>query len=354
MSLGRRVAELRRWDAPGLTLGDVGEAELLRRLMVIASEHAALGMLLAAGDDAALWQPPPGRQLAVSQDASVEGQDFERSWTHPGEVGRKAAIAALSDLAGMGAEPAWCVATLCARAETCVEDVMEIQRGLCTATSESGCTLAGGDVSGIEGPLVIDVCAGGTVVPGRLLRRDRGLPGDALVVTGHLGGAAAGLEILKGAPARQADHAGAAGWLGRQLHPSARLAEGMALVERGCDCGGDLSDGLLVEARRLAAASGCGAELWLEGLPLAPELQEAFPERWPELALGGGEDFELLAAVRPEELDRVLGTWPPQLAPLTLVGRLLPAPGLRLLAARAGTEVTPPPVLSRHFTIRHA
>jgi thiamine-monophosphate kinase len=254
---------------------------------------------------------------------------------------------ALSDLAAMGATPAWCTATLCAPAATVLDDVLALALGLREAGERAGCRLVGGDLSGIRGPLVVDVCAGGSVEPGRVLRRAGGRVGDVLAVTGTLGGAAAGLRtLLRGAPdGAAAEHVDA--WLDAQLRPRARLAEGRRLAALGVRCAGDLSDGLLVDAGRTAAASGCRAELRLERLPLAPGLRAAFPDAWQELAAGGGEDFELLVAAPAHLLERIAADWPAELAPLTPVGMLLEGGGLTLL--EDGAPRPAPPVQSRHF-----
>jgi len=115
------------------------------------------------------------------------------------------------------------------------------------------------------------------------------------------------------------------------------------------DCAGDLSDGLLADAERLVEASGCAAELWLDAVPVDPGIREAFGGAWVEVTLGGGEDFELLAAVRPEHVEGLLRLWPDALAPLHVVGRLVHGDGLRLLDHEGGSPVPLPPVRSRHF-----
>jgi thiamine-monophosphate kinase len=339
----------RRFDSGGPTLADIGEAQLLRQLVEIARQGAGASaeMPVAAGDDAAVWAPPGGADVVLSQDAIVEGEDFLRSWTDPWSVGERALQVALSDLAGMGARPRLCLATLCAAPSTCAEDVLALQSGLCAAAAATGCLVAGGDVSATRGPLVVDVCVVGLAASGRALRRDRGRPGDALVVTGTLGGAAAGLRTLLGE--LKPPPSIAARWVDRQLRPSARLDEGLALVEAGVLCAGDLSDGLLVDVGRITEASGCAAELWLDRLPTDPELRAALGAAWADAALGGGEDFELVAAVPPALLTSLLGAWPPRLRPLSVVGRLGGGSGTRVLDSEGGGPVAVPEISSRHF-----
>jgi thiamine-monophosphate kinase len=338
------------WATGGPTLAETGESVLVRRLLEIAREAGAPGLAVPPGDDAAVWIPAAGAEIVLSQDALVEGQDFRRAWLGPRQLGRRALAVALSDLAGTGASPAWCMATLCAPAATRLADVLEIQRGIAQGALEWGCVLAGGDVSDIDGPLVIDVAVGGTVTPGRCLRRDAGRPGDALVVTGSLGAAAAGLRVLLDGRATGPTAEQSRRWTDALIAPHPRIAEGLALVAADVRCGGDISDGLLADAARTAEASGCAADLWVDELPAGEGLPELFPEAWLELALGGGEDFELLVAVNEAALSWLLAGWAATLTPLHVVGRLRAGSGVRLLQHEAGGMVDPPTVCSRHYT----
>lgn len=283
----------RGFDTGGPTLGDVGERELLRALAEIARGTAA-ALALGSGDDAAVWSPEPGRDIAISQDAVVEGVDFRRTWLTPRRLGARALAVALSDLAGMGARPVWCAATLCAPASTCFEDVLEIQRGLCAAASAAGCAVAGGDVSALNGPVVIDISVGGTLVPGALLRRDHGRPGDLVLVTGLLGRAAAGLRLLLDGGEDLSEQELA--WVEAQRSPVARIAEGLHLVAAGVRCGGDVSDGLLIELERITEMSGCAAEVWMDRVP--------WKARWYRTSVRRGP-------TSPSEAGRTLSWWRP-------------------------------------------
>ena len=345
-------AATRPFGAAGPTLADVGESGLLARILgaTRAAREGTGELLLGPGDDAAVWQPPPGTALVLTQDALVEGVDFRRDWITPHQLGRRCVALSLSDLAAMGARPAFCLVALCAPASTSVADVEGLHAGIEEIAAESGCRLVGGDVSAIEGPLVLDVVAGGVVEPERVLRRDAGRPGDALCVTGTLGRAAAGLRVLTGALGDGVvDAHVVAAWRRAQLDPLPRMREGLHLARSGVRCAGDLSDGLLVDASRTAAASGCGVEIWRDALPVDAELCDAFHDDWSALAIGGGEDFELLAAVPPSDLDALRRAWPADLAPLSVVGRLVEGEGVRLLDREGGAQLALPPVSSRHF-----
>lgn len=336
----------RRFGAGGPTLAQVGERVLLERLVAISQEACPSGPV--SGDDAAVWSPPAGRDLAVSVDAVVEDVDFRRSWIDPHRLGRRAFAVAVSDIAAMGAEPVNCVATLCARGSEQVEDVLAIQRGLCQAAAAAGCPVVGGDVSAIGGPLVIDVCVTGSLPAGRALRRSDGRPGDLLLVTGILGRSAAGLQLLVDGDSPTSD--AERGWIGAHLEPVIRLREGARLLHVGVQCAGDVSDGILADASRTAAASGCAAEIWVDSVPVDEQLRHRFSHRWLELAVGGGEDFELLAAIAEPQLDALLRDWPDELAPLTVIGRLTDGSGLRLLDRPGGSQRTPPASLAEHFS----
>jgi thiamine-monophosphate kinase len=336
----------RDFDTGGPTLADMGERELLKALAEIARATSP-GLALGSGDDAALWTPHAGRDVAISQDALVEGVDFRRSWITPRQLGARAMSVALSDLAGMGARPAWCAATLCAPATTDAEDVLEIQRGLCSVAAVAGCAIAGGDVSAIDGPLVIDVAVGGTVEPGAALRRDRGAAGDLVLVTGRLGRAAAGLRLLLDGGEDLSDQGRA--WVDAQLAPGIRIAEGLHLVAAGVRCGGDISDGLLVELERITEMSACGADIWLDRVPVDAALVTDFGAAWPDLALGGGEDFELVVTVAADRVPALLEAWPDHLAPLTAAGSLRAGAGVAVLDREGGTHLPTPRLSSRHF-----
>jgi thiamine-monophosphate kinase len=340
------VTAERRFGAGGPTLAEVGERTLVRGLVAIS--EAAAPNSSGRGDDAAVWSPPAGRDLAVSVDAVVEEVDFRRAWIGPRALGRRAFAVAASDLAGMGAQPVLCLATLCARGTEQLEDVLDIQRGLCEAAAAAGCAVVGGDVSAIDGPLVIDVCVTGSLPAGRALRRSAGRAGDVLLVTGVLGRAAAGLRLLLdgAAPATVEEQ----GWLAAQLQPTARLAEGARLLGSGVGCGGDISDGLLADASRTARACGSAVELWAASLPVDAGLRTRFGSEWLQLAVGGGEDFELVVALAEAEVPALLHGWPADLAPLTAVGTLREGSGVRLLDRRGGEEIAQPRSSAMHFS----
>lgn len=243
-------------------------------------------------DDAALFDPPAGRQLVVAADAMVEGVHFLPT-DPPETVGRKLLRVNLSDLAAMGAEPlGYLMTTSFPRG---VEDgwIAGFVAGLAEDQRIFGLTLLGGDTTATPGPACLSLTILGTVPAGEALRRVGARPGDGVWVSGTLGDGALGLRVLRGELPGDPE-----GYLaGRYRLPEPRLALGRAL--RGlARAAMDVSDGLVQDLGHLCRAAGCGAEIEAAAVPLSPAaraLVEADPARLV-LALTGGDDYELLFA----------------------------------------------------------
>jgi thiamine-monophosphate kinase len=281
----------------------VSEFELLARLRE-RLPPAGARVLLGSGDDAAV--SVPGGATATSVDAVVEGVHFRRGEAGLGQIGRKALGAALSDLAAMGAEAGEAYVAVGVPADLDEEGCLELFGGIAALAAETGTTVAGGDVTRAPVLTLAVTVVGHAARPELLVGRGGAEPGDVLLVSGELGGAAAGLLLLA-RPELAASVASAAAdsLRRRQLDPEPRLATGQALAAAGAHAMIDLSDGLGGDAAHLAAASGVGLRIELADLPLASGVKEvaAAAACDPlELATGGGEDYELLAALPPERL----------------------------------------------------
>lgn len=250
---------------------------------------------LGIGDDAALLAVPPGQELAVAIDTMVEGVHFPRD-TAAVDIGWKALAVNLSDLAAMGATPAWALLalTLPDANEAFIDGFAD---GFAQLAQMYRLALVGGDTT--RGALTISVAVQGFVPPGKALTRAGAQVGDAVMVTGTLGDAAGGLRFLQ-----QGHHSDALSTylIERLNRPTPRIAAGLVLRECANACI-DISDGLLADLGHICAASNVGAEIEAAWLPRSSALLGLFDEAGSrDLALSGGDDYELCFAVPPQHV----------------------------------------------------
>jgi thiamine-monophosphate kinase len=260
---------------------------------------------LGVGDDAALLQSPPGAQIVATMDTLVEGTHFPPG-SPPASIGHRALAVNLSDLASMGARPAWALLalTLPKIDEGWLE---EFTAGFAALARDYNVALVGGNTT--SGPLSITVQILGHVAKSTALLRSGAQPGDRVFVTGTPGDSAAGLAIELGKLPSSSDPDS---YLrNRFLYPSPRVALGDCLRAYATACI-DVSDGLLGDAGKLAKASGRGVEIKFADVPVSEELVSAVgDQRARELALTGGEDYELCFTVSPSQVDRLQHNLPP-------------------------------------------
>ena len=298
----------------------LGEFDLIERFFSRGSGRR--DVLLGVGDDAALLEVPAGRALVAAVDTLVEGRHFLPD-APPESVGHQALAVNLSDLAAMGADPAWALLSL-SLPESDAAWLQSFAAGLYSLAGRHGVALVGGDT--VRGPRVVTVTALGYVEPALALRRDGARPGDVLFVSGWPGEAGAGLEALRsGTGAGDADPL-----VRRYRYAEPRLELGRAL--RGlASAAMDVSDGLYGDLQKLCKASGVGARLDLGRLPVSAELarrrSRADCER---CVLFGGDDFELLFTVPAERAAGIEGAVPAGL-PVHRIGVIEPGAGVRCL-----------------------
>jgi thiamine-monophosphate kinase len=284
-------------------LADLGEVGFLERLARWVPPGAAV---LGIGDDAAVVDVSEGASVVATADALVEGVHFRWDWSRPPDVGHKSVTANVSDLAAMGARPRWLLVTICAPPSTSEDTLRDLYGGIAAACADYGTELVGGDTVRAE-TFVIAVTALGEISADPL-RRSGAKSGDALAVTGPLGRAAAGLNLLLSQDPKKVSPEDALTCMQAHTRPIARVAEGLALRDSGVHAAIDISDGLASDVRRLAQASGLGAEIDADRLPVAPETRRIAEARgWDaeRMVLGGGEDYELLVALPPDQLASV-------------------------------------------------
>ena len=296
-------------------LGPGAEFDVIRRVLKGAVAPGSM-VALGAGDDCALIKSGDG-YLAVTVDLFVEGVHFLDSWGTPELVGRRAVLAAISDLAAMAAQPLAVLVSLSVPGDWGPELAERVGVGCRDAAQELGAALVGGDLSHGGPQLALDVAALGQV--DSPLLRSGARPGDELWVTGSLGAAAGAVRAWKSGGS--VDEM----WRQRFWAPTPRLGEARWLADRGASAAIDLSDGLVADAGHLAAASGVGVEIDGAEVPTAPGADAAS-------ALAGGEDYELLVAVPGGILsEETVAEFSRTFAiPLTRVGRAVSGGGVRV------------------------
>lgn len=284
---------------------------------------------LGIGDDAALLECPPDAELVATVDTLVAGVHFPEG-SPAASVGHRALAVNLSDLAAMGARPAWALLSL--TMPTADEEWLgEFASAFSALARAHAVALVGGNTT--SGPLCISVQLLGHVPRGAALLRSKGQAGDVVFVSGTPGDSAAGLAVEQG---RLTAAAHTAKYLReRFLFPTARVALGERLRRLASACI-DVSDGLLGDAGKLAQASGCGVEIEFDRVPVSDALLEAAGNATARtLALTGGEDYELCFTVRPDTVARMCQELPPEQWGYRRIGTLSAAAGARVLAADA-------------------
>jgi thiamine-monophosphate kinase len=305
------------------------EFELIRRYFGAARGARRDDVVLGVGDDGAILRPPPGMDLVAVADTLVEGVHFPVDCA-PASIGHRALAVNLSDLAAMGATPAWALLAL-TLPQADEAWLAAFADGLGRLARAHEVALVGGDTTG--GALVVTVQLLGFVPAGQGLRRAGGRAGDWVFVSGTPGDAAAGLGLEMGA----AEPGGLdEAWLrDRFLYPTPRVALGQSLRPVASACI-DVSDGLFADLGKLAAASGCGAEVDVTQLPLSPALIGLLgADQAIEKALGGGDDYELCFTIPDARLEEARALLAAQPTPTRCIGRL--RSGSDLVLQRAGT-----------------
>ena len=277
----------------------LGEFDIIARYF--ARKSARSDVLLGVGDDAAVLDSQPGRKLVVAMDTIVEGVHFLAD-SDAADIGYRAIAVNLSDLAAMGAEPAWMTLSLSLpRANE--QWLNGFSSGLFELANEYNVALVGGDT--VRGPLVITVQIAGWVEADAWLTRSGAKPGDLLFVSGIPGEAAAGLAVIQ---RRMLGGESAAFLKHRFLRPRPRIELGRQL-RTVATAAMDVSDGLLTDLKKLCVASGCGAQLNVDLLPESAAMRELFEaDDGLQYALAGGDDYELLFTLPPDRAADVLGS----------------------------------------------
>ncbi len=288
---------------------EVGEFNLIRHLASISSPDTEPPVITGVGDDAAVYHPKPGMVQVVTTDALIEGYHFDFDFYRMDHVGYKAMVVNLSDIAAMNAQPILATIALGIPGSFSMEDLESLYQGLTNAASKYGVQIVGGDTT--RSPvLMLSITVIGEVRESGIVCRSGANPGDDICISGNLGDAAAGLDLLRNHIGPE--ELGLKVWntlTNRHRMPTPRLdlVKEWATKEVRPSALIDISDGLANEVHHICAASNCGAILWESQLPLSSELCAGAPKpRTPvDYALNGGDDYELLFTAPSEILEQM-------------------------------------------------
>ena len=324
-------------------IDQLGEFELIRRLTQ-EIKHQQSSTLLGVGDDAAVIDSGDKR-VVISTDMLIEGVHFDMSYAPLKHLGYKAVVVNLSDICAMNAIPTQVTVSLAVSSRFSVEALDELYTGIHKACEVYGVDLVGGDTSSSLSGLMISVTAVGLVAADQAVTRSGAKPGDLLVVTGDLGSAYMGLQILerekevfKSAPMAQPDLTDHQELLERQLKPEARTDIIRELKDMNLKPTAmiDISDGLASETFHLCASSGCGVRIYEDKLPINPHAYEtarAFNLDPTLCMLSGGEDYELLFTIDQSEFEKVRN-----LPKLSVIGHMVENTAEKTLVTKNGVE----------------
>ena len=299
-------------------LGESGLIDLLAKLIDESRDNRLTSwreLIIGIGDDAAAWQGDSSIQLA-KVDSLRENVHFTLDRFPWKELGWKALAINLSDIAAMGGVPRYALVSLALPGDTEVDNVVELYKGMIECARQFGVAIVGGDTDRAS---LVDVTV---MVLGSaknsLLTRSSAKPGDKIAVTGELGAAAACVQMLN--QCLQLDNKASAQFKSAFFHPIPRIWEGQLLAEQGVKAAIDISDGLVRDLGHICKASGVGARVEVERVPIAPAVKAKFQDKALELALSGGEDYELLFTAREEIIDKVKAK---ASCPITAIGEIV-------------------------------
>ncbi len=332
-------------------LGEFGLIDLLAKMAYAVPDKQTKSwqqLILGIGDDAAAWYGNDSIQLATV-DSLIQDVHFSLGITSWEELGWRAIAVNLSDIAAMGGLPKYALVSLALPDHTEVENVTALYKGMIELAQQFEVAIVGGNISSAPLLVINITILGNTKSQAQhILTRSAAKPGEKVAVTGYLGAAAAGLEALS--KHMTLDSEATDSLKKAFLHPYPRVAEGQQLIEQGVRAAIDISDGLISDLGHICQASQVSARIEIDRVPVQPAVKANFGDRALELALSGGEDYELLFTASAEVIDKVRAA---ASCPITVIGEITAdRTGEISLVDGKGNLVNLPKAGWEHFTTR--
>lgn len=337
-----------------MKVNDLGEFGVIKHLTEIMTSnrlgHKKAGahgfeLVVDAGDDTAAWRCGQGTELYTT-DTAVAGVHFTRATTSWFDLGWKIMAANMSDVAAMGGQPLYATVTLGLPPDIEIEELESLYKGMLALGNKHGAAIVGGDV--VRSPVVFVTVGLTGVSEGEPMLRSTAREGDLVAVTGYLGSSAGGLRVMEmdtSVEGKAADYL-----KGAHTCPEPCVQQGQSLSENGIATAIDVSDGLVDDLSKLCEASGVAARLEADKIPVHPMLKETFPEGYMDMALGGGEDYQILFTAPEELMQRVLATVLPQ---ASVIGQIVhgPAGEVEVMDPETGEKLSVPHGGWDHFKL---
>jgi len=290
-----------------MKVADIGEFGLIAHIAEMVKKNSSRAstawkhLCLGIGDDAAAWSTGKSINLATT-DIMIEGVHFDLKYTGWYDLGWKSIASNISDIAAMGGVPLYALVSLALPGDIEVKDITDLYRGMIGAAECWQAVIGGGNIS-FSQHVIISVTLLGRAAGSKLLTRSSARKGDCVAITGYPGLSAAGYEILRHKSRMRPNVKKI--MLDTHLRPQPRVEEGKILLRNGVRSAIDTSDGLVADLMHLCEASRVSAAIYESSIPVHPFLAEYFPEKCLEMALTGGEDYELLFTATKTVIDRV-------------------------------------------------
>lgn len=335
-------------------ISDISEFKLIEIIEKMINSHneKSRGLTIGPGDDTAAFKPEPGHEILITADSMVEGRHYIKEYISPVDIGRRAMVMNISDIGAMGGIPLCALVSLGLNPSMPVEDVEGIYEGFMKELIPFKASIAGGNITGVDGASFIDITLVGEIEKKHMVLRSTARPNDVVMVTGFPGQSAAGCRVIKNNdPDKISEYKSL---VDSYLRPKHRAREGRDLALSGLISSMiDLSDGLAGDLSHICNRSRVGAEIYQDMLPVSDPMvgiaEDCKIDKY-DLILGASDDYELIFTCSPENAEGVEKILSELNCPLSQVGKIVDQADGMSLILKNGTKKSLKPSGWDHFS----